>query len=87
MRVCYVVIGFHPEVKKEDNIKRINVSEPGNVIVCGVAQDMPMARLIASEYEGIYGSGNVIIYNAELKAPKSTDLPHPNSKIPSWMHG
>lgn len=99
MRVCYVVIGFHPskgeqegrqeerQEKRQEScaVKPVDIAIPGNVMVCGVAQDMATARSIASEQEHLYGTGNVVIFNSELKPPKSTDLPHPGFNVPSWM--
>jgi len=84
MRVCYVVVGFHPE-EKEKGYKAVNMSIPGNHVICGVTQDMATARLIASEQESVYGNGNIMIYNAELKPKKTTDIVYPGAHRPSWM--
>ena len=77
MKVYYVVVGFHPREAAASvydtsisilsgGDKWVNMSEIGNLMICGVAQDISEAQTIAAREEATYGK-NICIFNALSK--------------------
>jgi len=62
MLVCYVVVAYTYSTMA----KCVDMSVPGNVIMCGVTRDMKSAKELVAKNEKVYGANNMVIYNAPL---------------------